>query len=147
MALNVTHRIRLRAVVVLSLTFTLLGVPAMDQAAFTAYAGATTQVSTATIQKPSTTVTVVCQAGTVSIDVGHYTPVAFANRHEIQLFDANKKLIQKKNLLGPDGGDIQLSGGRGQYNGWKFELSGFYDVPGTANTWTGAALTGTVTCS
>ncbi|WP_262103476.1 hypothetical protein [Arthrobacter sp. Marseille-P9274] len=147
MALNVIHRIRLRAAVVLALTLTLLGVPAMAQAAFTAYAGATTSVSTATIQKPSPTVTVVCQAGTVSIDVGPYTPVAFANRHEIQLFDVNKKLIQKKSLLGPDGGDIQLSGGRGQYNGWKFELSGFYDVPGTTNTWTGTALIGTVVCT
>ncbi|GLB67900.1 hypothetical protein [Arthrobacter mangrovi] len=147
MALTVTHRLRLRAAVVLALTLTLLGIPAMAQAAFTAYAGAAMPVSTATIPAPTTAVTVICQAGTVSIDVSPYTPVAFANRHEIQLFDVNNKLIQKKNLLGPDGGDIQLSGGRGQYSGWKFELRGYYDVPGTTNTWTGAPLPGTVTCT
>jgi hypothetical protein len=150
-ALNVTHRIRLRAAVVLALTLALLGVPAMAQAAFTAYAGATTQVSTATIPAPTTAVTATCQTQSqtqVRIDVGTYTRVPFANRHEILLYDPSGALKQTKNLLGADGGDITLTNPYGHSKGtWKYELRGYYDVPGTTNTWAGAALTGTVTCS
>lgn len=151
MALTVTRRLRLRAAVVLALTYTLLGIPAMAQAAFTAYAGAATPVSTATILAPTTAVAATCQTPShaeVKIDVGTYTPVAIANRHEIRLYDNTGALKQTKSLLGADGGDMTVTAPRGQARGtWTYELRGYYDVPGTANTWTGAARTGTVTCT
>ena len=152
MALTVTRRLRLRAAVVLALTLTLLGIPAMAQAAFTAYAGAAMPVGTATIPAPATAVTAICHTPsqtTVTIDVGAYTPVRFANRHEIRLYFKNETVPrQTKSLLGADGGDITLTGPSGQFKGeWRYELRGYYDVPGTANTWTGAPQSGTVTCS
>ncbi|WP_336711256.1 hypothetical protein [Arthrobacter sp. USHLN218] len=150
-AFTVTRRLRLRAAVVLALTLTLLGIPAMAQAAFTAYAGAATPVSTATIPAPTTAVAATCQTQsqtTVKIDVGAYTRMPFANRHEIVLYDPAGAVKQTKSLLGADGGDITLTNPYGQSKGtWRYELRGYYDVPGTANTWTGAARTGTVTCT
>ena len=151
MALTVTRRLRFRAAVVLALTLTLLGIPAIAQAAFTAYAGATMPVSTATIPAPTTAVTATCQTQsqtTVKIDVGTYTRVPYANRHEIVLHDPAGVVKVTKSLLGADGGDITFTNPYGQSKGtWRYELRGYYDVPGTANTWTGAPQSGTVTCT
>ncbi|MDI2021109.1 hypothetical protein [Paenarthrobacter nicotinovorans] len=82
------------------------------------------------------------------ISVTTFTPVAYANYHELKIID-------------PDGvvqftGDLSKTNGKAYNSGyqsasslsgtWTYQIRGYYKVPNSTNSWAGQPLTGTLNC-
>lgn len=144
--MRTTSRLLRTMAVTAAVALGMMAAPAAALASFTGSDRATPQYSTATLAAPATAnVTMSCTFGIrATVTVNSFSPVTYANYHDIKVFDRSGTLEFT--------GDLSKSSGKTYTSGyeiigtWTYEIRGYYKVPGSTNMWTGKVLKGTLTC-
>ncbi|MCU1574153.1 MAG: hypothetical protein JWO93_2235 [Micrococcaceae bacterium] len=82
------------------------------------------------------------------ITVNAFGKVASANYHELKVFSPDGQAAFTGDLSANGGNSYSRTANASVVRGkWTYEIRGYYKIPGTSTTWTGKALTGTITCT
>jgi len=140
-----------RLIAVLLLVPSLLGIPAIAQAAFTGQASGALTVGAAKLIAPAasaTTITATCEryqqaSRQLVITATSYGKVLHANVHEFTVINPSGIIVHNGDPDTQIGRQYSQIGDKNLMSGiWRWELRGKYQVPGSTNVWTGQPLTG-----
>jgi hypothetical protein len=145
----------LRTATVTCVVVVFLAVPAAAQASFASGASSSMTATTVLLAAPATSATNVstgCDSARGSsqlhITVNAFGKVASANYHELKVYFPDGQTAFTGDLSASGGSSYSRTANASVVRGkWTYEIRGYYRIPGTSRTWTGKALTGTVTCA
>lgn len=138
----------------LVLLFGLTTGAAPAHAAFNDTESASQKVSTGTLPAPtSAAVSMTCQEFLFfvrpKVTVSSYTsPASRANYYEIKLFDPSGDMETSGDISKTSSAQPYTYTGswQGRNVTWRYEIRGYYKVPGSTNAWSSTPLTGNLTC-